>query len=57
VVGVVVNGETVEADVVVVAMGPWSGLAADFFPGSGLPKIRGSRAHSIVLDVQVCSYI
>ena len=53
VVGVVVDGVTIDANVVVIAMGPWSGVAASFFPGSGLPKITGTRAHSIIMDVKV----
>jgi len=52
-----VNGETLLADVVVIALGPWSGIAANLFPGSGLPKITGTRAHSIVMDVKVKWFI
>ncbi len=40
------NGEVLAADVVVIAMGPWSGQAADWLK---IPPIRGHRAHSIVL--------
>ena len=43
------TGEVLDADIVVIAMGPWSGLVRDWFPRSGLPNIDGSRVHSIVL--------
>jgi glycine/D-amino acid oxidase-like deaminating enzyme len=43
------GGRQLEADVVVVTMGPWSGAAASWFPDAKLPVIRGSRAHSVVL--------
>ncbi len=36
-----------EADVVVIAMGPWSGQAAQWLR---VPPIAGRRAHSIVLQ-------
>ena len=45
--GVVVAGEIIEADAVVVAMGPWSILAALSVP---LPAIFGLKGHSLVFD-------
>jgi glycine/D-amino acid oxidase-like deaminating enzyme len=39
------NGERVEADAVVLALGPWSLLAAQWVP---LPAIYGLKGHSIV---------
>lgn len=44
--GVVVDGEEIAADSVVIAMGPWSGLAAKWLP---LPSITGQKYASIVL--------
>src|SRR5262249_50294170 len=44
---VAVDGETVRADAVVIAMGPWSILAAQWLP---LPAVFGLKAHSIVFD-------
>ncbi len=44
--GVRVDGETVPADVVVIAMGPWSTRAAQGLP---LPPIHGLKGHSITL--------
>ena len=46
--GVKVDGENVEADVVVIAMGPWTKLAASWF--EGIPHIGGQKAHSIVVQ-------
>lgn len=43
--GVSVNGETLEADVVVIAMGPWSMLACQWLP---LPAVYGLKGHSLV---------
>jgi len=43
--GVVVDGEVVEGDAVVIAMGPWSVLAAQWLP---LPMIYGLKGHSLV---------
>ena len=40
------DGEEVEADAVVIAMGPWSGLAAKWLP---VPDITGQKYASIVL--------
>ena len=45
--GVEVDGRLVEADAVVVAMGPWSLLAADWMP---LPAVFGQRSPSVVYD-------
>lgn len=40
------DGEEVEADAVVIAMGPWSGQAAKWLP---VPDITGQKYASIVL--------
>jgi glycine/D-amino acid oxidase-like deaminating enzyme len=45
--GVDVDGETVAGDAVVVAMGPWSMLAAAWLP---LPAVFGLKGHSLVFD-------
>ena len=45
VVGVVVNGETIDAEAVVIAMGPWSILACQWLP---LPAVYGLKGHSLV---------
>ncbi|HVQ75159.1 MAG TPA: FAD-dependent oxidoreductase, partial [Candidatus Binatia bacterium] len=42
--GALVDGETVEADAVVLAMGPWTGRAAGRLP---LPRIGGLKGHSV----------
>jgi glycine/D-amino acid oxidase-like deaminating enzyme len=44
--GVRVDGETVEADAVVLATGPWTNHTAGQLP---LPRIRGLKGHSITL--------
>lgn len=44
--GVRVDDETVPADAVVVAMGPWSVLACQWLP---LPAVHGLKGHSVVL--------
>ncbi len=46
-VGVIVDGETIEGDAVVIAMGPWSILAAAWLP---LPAIFGLKGHSLVFE-------
>jgi glycine/D-amino acid oxidase-like deaminating enzyme len=46
VVGVVVDGEQIDANVVVIAMGPWTVQAAAWLP---LPVVYGSKSYSIVL--------
>ncbi len=45
--GVEVNGEMIAADAVVIAMGPWSILAARWLP---LPRIFGLKGHSLVFE-------
>jgi glycine/D-amino acid oxidase-like deaminating enzyme len=47
VVGVDLDGETLEADAVVIAMGPWSVLAAQWLP---LPPVFGLKGHSLVFE-------
>jgi glycine/D-amino acid oxidase-like deaminating enzyme len=44
--GVVVDGELIEGDAVVIAMGPWSVLASQWLP---LPMIYGLKGHSVIL--------
>jgi glycine/D-amino acid oxidase-like deaminating enzyme len=41
------SGEIVEGDAVVIAMGPWSILAARWLP---LPAVLGTKGHSLVLE-------
>ena len=44
----------IEADVVVIAMGPWSSQAKLFFPEChSFPNITGGKAHSIVVQADV----
>lgn len=45
--GVEVDGEEVTGDAVVIAMGPWSVLAARWLP---LPAVFGLKGHSLVFD-------
>ena len=45
--GIEVGGSIVEADAVVIAMGPWSGLASEWLP---LPQVFGQLSPSIVYD-------
>jgi len=45
--GVEVDGEIVEGDAVVIAMGPWSILAAQWLP---LPGVFGLKGHSVVFE-------
>ena len=47
VVGVMVDGEAIKGDAVVIAMGPWSILAAAWLP---LPAVYGLKGHSVVYD-------
>ena len=47
VVGVLFDGEALEADAVVIAMGPWSMLAAKWLP---LPPVFGLKGHSLVFQ-------
>ena len=46
--GIVVEGSIIEADAVVIAMGPWSLLAAQWM---SLPTVYGQRSPSIVYDI------
>jgi glycine/D-amino acid oxidase-like deaminating enzyme len=46
-VGAEVDGDAVNADAVVIAMGPWSILAALWLP---LPAVFGLKGHSLVFD-------
>jgi glycine/D-amino acid oxidase-like deaminating enzyme len=46
-VGVEIAGELIQGDAVVVAMGPWSILAALWLP---LPAVFGLKGHSLVFD-------
>src|SRR5262249_15026804 len=43
--GVVVDGQTLEADAVVVAMGPWTGRVS----GLSLPAVHGLKGYSVTL--------
>jgi glycine/D-amino acid oxidase-like deaminating enzyme len=45
--GVDIGGETLEADAVVIAMGPWSVLAASWLR---LPGVYGLKGHSLVFE-------
>ncbi len=45
--GIEVDGETIEGDAVVIAMGPWSILAARWLP---LPAVFGLKGHSLVFE-------
>jgi glycine/D-amino acid oxidase-like deaminating enzyme len=45
--GVAVDGVIMEGDAVVIAMGPWSALAAQWLP---LPTVFGLKGHSLVFD-------
>ncbi len=47
VVGVDLDGEAIEGDAVVIAMGPWSVLAAQWLP---LPPVFGLKGHSLVFE-------
>lgn len=42
-----VDGGEVAADVAVIAMGPWTKLAADW--RLGIPRIGAQKAHSVVI--------
>ncbi|MGH6897319.1 MAG: NAD(P)/FAD-dependent oxidoreductase [Geminicoccaceae bacterium] len=43
--GVIVDGEPIEGDAVVIAMGPWSVLASQWLP---LPPVYGLKGHSLI---------
>ncbi|MBV8505734.1 MAG: FAD-binding oxidoreductase [Alphaproteobacteria bacterium] len=45
--GIEIDGKLVEGDVVVIAMGPWSILAAAWLP---LPAVFGLKGHSLVFE-------
>jgi glycine/D-amino acid oxidase-like deaminating enzyme len=45
--GVDVDGDIIAADAVVIAMGPWSVLAAQWLP---LPPVFGLKGHSLIFD-------
>ena len=45
--GVEVDGEVVEGDAVVIAMGPWSAIAAGWLP---LPQVFGLKGHSLIFE-------
>ncbi|HEX3861929.1 MAG TPA: FAD-dependent oxidoreductase [Stellaceae bacterium] len=45
--GVDIDGETLAGDAVVIAMGPWSILAAAWLP---LPAVFGLKGHSLIFD-------
>jgi glycine/D-amino acid oxidase-like deaminating enzyme len=47
VVGVDLDGEAIEADAIVIAMGPWSAIAARWL---SLPPVFGLKGHSIVFE-------
>jgi glycine/D-amino acid oxidase-like deaminating enzyme len=47
VVGVNLDGEAIEADAIVIAMGPWSALATRWL---SLPPVFGLKGHSIVFE-------
>jgi glycine/D-amino acid oxidase-like deaminating enzyme len=47
VVGAKLDAETIEADAIVIAMGPWSALAARWL---SLPPVFGLKGHSIVFE-------
>lgn len=44
------DGAVVAADVVVIAMGPWTSMAAAWLPG--VPATTGLKYHSVVLRPQ-----
>jgi glycine/D-amino acid oxidase-like deaminating enzyme len=48
-IGVEVEGERLFGDAVVIAMGPWSMLAAQWLP---LPAVYGLKGHSLLFDTQ-----
>jgi glycine/D-amino acid oxidase-like deaminating enzyme len=45
--GVEIDGKVVEGDAVVVALGPWSVLAAEWLP---IPAVFGLKGHSLVFE-------
>ena len=48
------NENIIDADVVVIAMGPWSSQAKEFFPKCNyFPDITGKKAHSMIFQADV----
>jgi glycine/D-amino acid oxidase-like deaminating enzyme len=47
--GVEVDGQILEADAIVIAMGPWSLLAAAWLP---LPAVYGLKGHSLIFETE-----
>jgi len=45
--GIVLDGEKLDGDAVVIAMGPWSVLAAEWL---SLPRVFGLKGHSLVFE-------
>ena len=45
--GVEIDGKIVEGDAIVIALGPWSILAAEWLP---LPAVFGLKGHSLVFE-------
>ena len=45
--GVVVDGEVIAGDAIVIALGPWSALAGRWLP---LPRVFGLKGHSLVFE-------
>ena len=43
--GIMVDGEPLAGDAVVIALGPWSALAAEWLP---LPPVHGLKGHSLI---------
>ena len=50
--GVQLEDETLSADAVVIAMGPWSALASEWLP---LPPVYGLKGHSLVFETGIAS--
>lgn len=48
--GVEIDGETIEGDAVIIAMGPWSILAAAWLP---LPAVFGLKGHSLLFEAEL----
>jgi glycine/D-amino acid oxidase-like deaminating enzyme len=44
--GVLVDGEVIEGDALVIAMGPWAAMACRWLP---LPMVHGLKGHSLIL--------
>ena len=53
-IGVKVDNDIIETNIVVIAMGPWSSQVKSYFPKFPFfPHIRGGKAHSIVIQAEV----